>query len=990
MGGATVGRVSSIAGRSEELGLLRAVIGAAAKGRPCAVFVHGEAGVGKTRLVTEVCREAAAKSSAILWGSCVRFGAVDAPYVALVGAFEGWVESANPAELSEVLAAVPGAGDLVSSSGRRLTSSAVRLLSTLDGLVHAIAERRPVVLVVDDVQWADPATRDAIAYLVAGFRSQRLAILVTYRDEELAAGHPLHGWLADLTRMVSVSSLRLARLSADETEEQLSSLLGGWPQPRLVAEVVRRSDGNPYLSELLVQGVSLTDDDLPADLPAELTGALLGAWHRLSAPAREVTRSLAVGGRPAAVDDLTAVAAAGGIGAGAVTAALIEATDAGICAAPGPELCWFRHPLLTEVLCSTFVPGEAVRIHAAWAKALESRSASGIDEMRRQGDLALHYERAHDLGASLEASLRAADLAHELKALREAAVHLGHAARLWPVVRRGTAQNVDQEVCLLERVAHAHLLAGDDESIYDAWSRAQELVDEETDPLRASRILRERAFSALRTGRATGEPIPEVERAIELIRRFPDSEEYAEALADLSESHTWNNAPDSARRYAEEAVQAAHRSGSNRALSHAYRARATAYLREERADRDSLESLQFARLASDQPRLAGARLIRVNYLVQRGRVAESTAILADGFREALDAGALRVATGTLCSAMAQDLLTLGQLEAGARVIRQGLALGSWSASAARTRLVAALLATRQGELDVARLHVRRAKELVPGLEESPELMAPPILAEYLLAEGEPEQALELLSRTMTVQSVDPRIADEMLMWSARSAAELAEKAHDRRDGEGVSRARRLLEDIENQRRRLRPEPFDVITPADRVQPAVQAVFAAESTRCMSLSVTSSQWKEAAVRCAAASMRWEETVALKRCAHALLDERANRADVAVPLRSAYACAVEMAAQPLRRQLESLAALAKIPLDEPASTPIDPLPEAFRSLTKREQQVLDYLVAGRTYPEIADALFISQKTVSTHVSNLLRKTGTSSRQEVSALAVRLTRP
>jgi DNA-binding CsgD family transcriptional regulator len=269
-------------------------------------------------------------------------------------------------------------------------------------------------------------------------------------------------------------------------------------------------------------------------------------------------------------------------------------------------------------------------------------------------------------------------------------------------------------------------------------------------------------------------------------------------------------------------------------------------------------------------------------------------------------------------------------------------------------------------------------------------MAPPILAEYLLAEGEPEQALELLSRTMTVQSVDPRIADEMLMWSARAAAELAEKSHDRRDGEGVTKARRLLDDIENHRRRLPPEPFDVITPADRVQPAVQAVFAAESARCMSLSVTSSQWKEAAVRCAAASMRWEETVALQRCAHALLDERANRADVAGPLRSAYGSAVEMDAQLLRRQLESLAALAKIPLDEPTSTPIDPLPEAFRTLTKRERQVLDYLVAARTYPEIADALFISQKTVSTHVSNLLRKTGTSSRQEVSALALRLTRP
>ena len=94
-------------------------------------------------------------------------------------------------------------------------------------------------------------------------------------------------------------------------------------------------------------------------------------------------------------------------------------------------------------------------------------------------------------------------------------------------------------------------------------------------------------------------------------------------------------------------------------------------------------------------------------------------------------------------------------------------------------------------------------------------------------------------------------------------------------------------------------------------------------------------------------------------------------------------------PLRRQVETLAALARIQLEEPATVPAE-RPAPLGSLTNREREVLSHLVAGRTYAEIAQALFISEKTVSAHVSNLLHKTGTSSRREVAALAVRLGQP
>ncbi|TCC51073.1 hypothetical protein E0H75_13095 [Kribbella capetownensis] len=988
MEGAAARRDTDIAGRVEERGVLATALGAVVDGRPCAVFVHGEAGVGKTRLVRAVCEEAAAQGVAVLWGGCVRFGAVDAPYMPLVSALEGWLESASPSEVSEVLAAVPDAAELLPSLGGQPSLGTVRLLAVVDGLLMAIASRRPTVLVVDDVQWADPASRDAITYLVAGYRSQRLALLTTYRDEELPVGHPLHGWLADLARLPSVSSLQLNRLSRDETEDQLVSLLGGRPHPRLVAEVVRRSDGNPYLSELLVRGVTLGDDRLPADLPTELTAALLGAWHRLPAPAREVTRMLAVGGRPVLIHDLTAVAATRGIGAEAVVAALVEATNAGICVALGAETCWFRHPLVPDVLHGTFVPGEAGPLHAAWAKALESRSRTGIDEVRRLGDLALHHQSAGDLKSCLETSLRAADLAHEVKALREEALHLSRATRLWPTVHHGEAHSVVQELDLLERVADAHRLAGDDESIFTAWDRAHDLVDERADPVRASRVIRGWSFSALATGRASGEPIHELERAVELARTSADSREYADALAALSESHTFSNAPESARQYAEQAVQAAHRSGTNEALTHAYRARALAFIREDRSDRDSAECVRFARMTKDPILLENARMVRSDYLDSRGRVAESTEIMAEGLSEVVAAGASNVVSG-LTRVLAGQLLMFGRFADAGHVIRRGLALVEGADKTADVRLAAALLSTRRGDLAAARLHLRRAREAIPDLEDRPALMAPPILAEHLLADGRPDEAQSMLSRTLIVQSIDVQIADEMLMWSARSAADLAERARDRRDREGVANAQRLLEEVVNLRGTVQPVPFDVLAADDLVRPAMEALFTAETERCEFGSVRAEIWQEAADRCAAADMRWEQAVMSWRWAQALLSQSPSTVAFVAPLRSAYAFAVEVDATALQRELERLAVLGKIRLEEPRVPPLDRTPVALRSLTPREREVLAHLVAGRTYAEIADALFISQKTVSAHVSHLLRKTGTSSRHEVSALALRLGR-
>ncbi len=224
-----------IAGRVQEQELLRRAVGGSVEGTPCAVFVHGEAGVGKTRLVTALAEESAQRGHVVLRGRCLRFGATSSPYLPFVSAFQGWLEEGNSAD---------GVALPLYDDGSMLEGPS-QVVHVIDRAFGYLVNNGPVVLVLDDLQWADVSSLDALAYLIAGFRHQRLAILATYRDEGIPDGHPLHGWLADMLRMPGVLDVPLERLSLDETGAQLTDLLGAKPQPALVTDVWERSGETP-------------------------------------------------------------------------------------------------------------------------------------------------------------------------------------------------------------------------------------------------------------------------------------------------------------------------------------------------------------------------------------------------------------------------------------------------------------------------------------------------------------------------------------------------------------------------------------------------------------------------------------------------------------------------------------------------------------------------------------------------------------------------
>ena len=285
-----------LAGRVAELESLSQAAEEAAEGLPSAVFVRGEAGVGKTRLVRAAAEVSRERGFTVLWGTCVRFGGIESPFLPWVTSVEQWWALASDEDRARIRARVPQIGLLVTAAEAGTAPGAVlgeeraaatdpgHLVRVLRAFVSALGALGPTLLVMDDVQWADPASRDALMFLLAGLSGERLLVLATVRDEGLPDGDPMHGWLADLRRLPSVSELVLGRFTLEETTQQLRLLLGAAAAGGLVRDAQQRGDGNPYLTELLCHDLDPDSQRLPDDVPDDLARALLAAWHPTSEP----------------------------------------------------------------------------------------------------------------------------------------------------------------------------------------------------------------------------------------------------------------------------------------------------------------------------------------------------------------------------------------------------------------------------------------------------------------------------------------------------------------------------------------------------------------------------------------------------------------------------------------------------------------------------------------------------------------------------------
>ncbi len=358
-----------LVGREAELSHLLTLLDAAAEGQPVVTLISGDAGVGKTRLVAEFASLARSRGFTVLSGRCAEIG--DAvPYLPLADALRDATTGPSPGgALLDALAARPVLSRLLPDRNESQPAGGdmpglvqQQLFGAVLGLLTELAGAAPVLLILEDLHWADQSTRDLVTFLSRMLHSERIVVLATYRSDDMHRRHPLRPLVAELLRLPSVSSIELGPLTSSDMAELLTSQSGQRHDAAAISQMITRAEGNAYYAEELLAASS---DD--SRLPAGLADLLLARVERLSAQAQQVLRTAAVTGRRVN-DDL--VRQASGLDEQLYDSAVREAVANQLLVPDGDQGYSFRHALLREAVYADLMPGERTRLHARLADLL--------------------------------------------------------------------------------------------------------------------------------------------------------------------------------------------------------------------------------------------------------------------------------------------------------------------------------------------------------------------------------------------------------------------------------------------------------------------------------------------------------------------------------------------------------------------------------------------------------------------------------------------
>jgi predicted ATPase len=327
-------------GREEKLDTTVTVLARLPEGRPNVVMVGGQPGIGKTRFVSVVADRLRDADVRVMMGGCVDLAAGAPPYSALIAAFC----SVDPPAV-QLLDALTGAVEMRRS----------RLFELLRSTTSALARRRPTVLVIEDVHWLDRITRDALVYLAAMVSEGRWGLVLTFRDDELAARPAAREFLDVLHRDTSVH-VTLTALSPEEVEAQIAGIMQARPSTEYVHHVHRRSGGVPlYVEEVLAAEAAGT-----AAVPDHLRDLFRARVWRLGKSAARAVDVVAAVGEHCRARLVAQVLEAD---AATVADALDEAVAADVIVADGKGYR-MRHELLREAVYQSLPPARRRDLHS--------------------------------------------------------------------------------------------------------------------------------------------------------------------------------------------------------------------------------------------------------------------------------------------------------------------------------------------------------------------------------------------------------------------------------------------------------------------------------------------------------------------------------------------------------------------------------------------------------------------------------------------------
>ena len=1028
---------SAFVGREAELARLLTALDEARQNRTPAVVVEGESGAGKTRLLREFAAVATERGATVLFGRCVDCGDAGPPYWPFVEALRA-LPALDGSDSSVTVATGP--------PGTAATGQAGYFAEVLDRLEAVAARRSPAVLLLDDLHWADRSTRDLLGFLLSNLAGRPGPLVVmTVRSEALLPGHPLVALLAELRRSRRAEFMTLERLGKEDVAAQVTSIIGENPEPELVDEIWRHSEGNPFFVEELL-AAARAGHPLTSTLHPILS-ARLGA---LSPGGRAAAGAVAVAVGPVRHSILAEVA---GLPDEALLAGLRDCVDHHVLVADSRAGTYaFRHSLLKDAAYADLLPGEAARLHAAYgrtlfaplgAPALGPAEASLAEARQPPTDpggagpavadlaaVAWHLYAAGDAEQALPATLAAAVTAEAACGYAEAQVQYERALELagrlpaealesaflkavgQPSGRPvGPGQDADDtaerfdRTGLAERAAEAALLAGDP-------AKAVELLHLALGGARPED--QSRLHLALGRARwAAGDTEAALEAYDQAIRLLADPEtpEGVRAIAAAAEAWMLAGRYGRSRRLAEDGLGRARRLGLP--LEEAEILGTLGVDLALLGDADSAvaaldEAVTVAETAGRPRPLARAWLNRAEVLAgPLNRLADAVDVAAAGLERLRSLGLEHSYGAALAATLANTLFRSGRWDDAGPVIEAVLATRPTGAAAIELLLARARLAVGRGDFAAARADLERVDHRWTQAV-APRYQAPLLTLDAGLAlwEGRIDHARQAVTRALELvaDSDDVWLVAPVVWHGLRAESDRADRARAVGDRTAVTSAAEAATALVERASALRQGAAPAVRP---VVAAYEVLCRAEAGRAAAASDPEA-WSEAAERWDALDQPYPSAYARFREAEAVLAGQARSTRAATALRSAHQVAVRLGAEPFRREIEALARRARLTLAQPddgvagkggelgrradatASGPGEASDRAagragpLDSLTARELDVLLLLAEGRTNREVAAALFISEKTASVHVSHILAKLGVRSRVQAVTVA------
>jgi DNA-binding CsgD family transcriptional regulator/tetratricopeptide (TPR) repeat protein len=765
----------------------------------------------------------------------------------------------------------------------------------------------------------------------------------------------------------------------------LVGILGAAPSGELVDAVFARSEGNPFFTEELLGAIRAGS----AELPPTVRDLLRSRLQALPELAREVLAVVAVAGRRVPHRLLAVVAALED--QPLVQALRAAVADQLLVTWPAEDGYQLRHALLAEVVEADLLPGERARLHAAYARTLTERpELAGASPVVVAAEVAAHWDAAGEWAQALPARVRAGLAAERARALAEADDHYQRALTLWEqVAEPGEPQGLDR-VGLLARAAEAAAFIGAPERAIGLVERALAGVDRTVEPVRAAVLLAQLGLDCNHAGREA-DALAAFDKAERLLDGAPPSAERARVLAGHARtlSLTWHTSQ--AIPYCEQAIAVARAVGARAEETHALSTLGACLDDLGQLDRAIALHRQARRIAEE---VGDAEAIVRTYtnlshaLEQAGQIHHASDDAREGYQRAHQLGLERATGSYVASNLAAMLLFTGQWEECARLTTALLEVDSWCPFDVHT--TRGLLLTRRGEFTAAGREFDHAERLSPPAEQWSVWVGRAMLA---LWEGRHDQAATAVAEALGwIAERDPEGVPAQLLSlcygpALQLEADRAELAAARRRADGVAAVRRRAAPVIAALDRLSNSP----SPQARI-PVVASnllLARAEQSRLEGRS-DPERWQAAAGAWERLAYPFEATYARFRHAEALLASGSTHQQAESVLRPAHQTAVALEAAPLRREIELLAERGRLRLHEPVDITAEPeasSPAASLGLTRREAEVLALVAEGQTNRQIGQALFITPKTASLHVSRILAKLGVAGRGEAAAIAHRL---